>query len=116
MEAMIPPTYHPPEPFAAAALQLTAGQGTPLGPGQGQITDASRAEYVRIIEKLAREGCDAVAFGLHRDSPAGHTRDVPAADARLHTLEAGVARRAADLRALNAREPYGFPTAMLASS
>jgi aspartate racemase len=29
---------------------------------QGRIVDASRAEYVRIIEGLAREGCDAVAL------------------------------------------------------
>lgn len=29
---------------------------------QGVLTDASRAEYVRIIEALKREGCDAVAL------------------------------------------------------
>jgi aspartate racemase len=29
---------------------------------QGQLTEASRAEYVRIIEALKREGCDAVAL------------------------------------------------------
>jgi aspartate racemase len=29
---------------------------------QGVITDASRAEYVRIIEGLKRQGCDAVAL------------------------------------------------------
>jgi aspartate racemase len=29
---------------------------------QGMLTDASRAEYVRIIEGLKREGCDAVAL------------------------------------------------------
>ena len=29
---------------------------------QGRLIDASRAEYVRIIEQLEREGCDAVAL------------------------------------------------------
>jgi aspartate racemase len=29
---------------------------------QGQLTDASRAEFVRIIEALRRAGCDAVAL------------------------------------------------------
>jgi aspartate racemase len=29
---------------------------------QGQLTNASRAEYVRIIEALKRDGCDAVAL------------------------------------------------------
>jgi aspartate racemase len=29
---------------------------------QGMVTDASRAHYVRIIEALQREGCDAVAL------------------------------------------------------
>jgi aspartate racemase len=29
---------------------------------QGLITEASRAEYIRIIEALKREGCDAVAL------------------------------------------------------
>jgi aspartate racemase len=29
---------------------------------QGQLIDASRREYLRIIEGLAREGCDAVAL------------------------------------------------------
>jgi aspartate racemase len=29
---------------------------------QGRLSDASRAEYVRIIEGLKREGCDAVAL------------------------------------------------------
>jgi aspartate racemase len=29
---------------------------------QGRLTDASRAEYVRIIEGLKRDGCDAVAL------------------------------------------------------
>jgi aspartate racemase len=29
---------------------------------QGQLTDASRAEFIRIIEGLRRAGCDAVAL------------------------------------------------------
>jgi aspartate racemase len=29
---------------------------------QGQFTDASRAQFVRVIEALKREGCDAVAL------------------------------------------------------
>jgi aspartate racemase len=29
---------------------------------QGQLTDVSRAEYVRIIEEMKQEGCDAVAL------------------------------------------------------
>jgi aspartate racemase len=29
---------------------------------QGRLTDASRAEYVRIIERFKRDGCDAVAL------------------------------------------------------
>jgi aspartate racemase len=29
---------------------------------QGQITDAARAEYVRVIEALKEQGCDAVAL------------------------------------------------------
>ena len=29
---------------------------------QGRLIDASRAEYVRIIEEFEREGCDAVAL------------------------------------------------------
>ena len=29
---------------------------------QGRVLDASRAQYVRIIEQLQREGCDAVAL------------------------------------------------------
>jgi len=29
---------------------------------QGVITDASRAEYIRIIERMKRDGCDAVAL------------------------------------------------------
>jgi aspartate racemase len=29
---------------------------------QGQITDAARREFVRVIEDLKREGCDAAAL------------------------------------------------------
>lgn len=28
----------------------------------GVVTDASRTEYVRVIERLAERGCDAVAL------------------------------------------------------
>ncbi len=68
---------------------------------QGRLKDASRAEYVRIIEGLKREGCDAVALSC-TEIPLLITPDV----SPLPTLDSTrLLSRAAVATALGAAAP-----------
>jgi len=77
---------------------------------QGVLTSASRAEYVRIIEALQREGCDAVALSC-TEIPLLITPEVsplPTLDSTRLLARAAIATALGDVPAPHWRGgPYG---------
>ena len=60
---------------------------------QGIVSEPARAELVRMIAALKRDGCDAVRAELHGDSADRHSGGLAAADARLHAAARARRRR-----------------------